>query len=464
MPSRALLESLYRAAVAAVDPERLVAEAIGRRGRAFWVRSLSAARSREFVFLPGRLVVLALGKSAVPMSRAAAQALSDRVDDALVVTPAGAPVDGLPPGWRVLEASHPEADDRSLSAGEAALALARSLEEEDLLLVLLSGGGSTLASAVPGDVPLRDKSRTVGLLLAAGAPTADVNVVRGALSRIKSGRLAAAAGKATVVTLVVSDLGDGGWHLVASGPTLGIPPTPSEALTVLDRYRLFPLVPPSVRTYLKFGNLPEITHPGANRWSVLLADVRTAMEGARRAAVAAGAEVRVIPELLVGEARAAARRLAVAGACAGNLVRRAGARHRRLVTVFGGETTVTVKGPGTGGRCRELALATAIRIAGVEGATALVAGTDGVDHTSDAAGAFVDSTTVERALARGLDPYGALDANDSGPFFSALGDAFQPGPTGASVGDLAFVLAPEDGDAGWIPAGEEWEIPLPSVS
>lgn len=464
MPKRDLLSTLYRAAVAAVDPERLVTEAIGRRGRAFWVRSLSAARSREFVFLPGRLVVLALGKSAVPMCRATARVLGDRVDDALVVAPAGSPLDGLPPGWRLLEASHPEADERSLSAGEAALSLARSLCEDDLLLVLLSGGGSTLASAVPGDVPLADKSLTVGLLSAAGAPLSDVNVVRGALSRIKSGRLAAAAGAATVVTLVVSDIADGGWHLVASGPTLGIPPTPREALTILDRYRLFPLVPPSVRTFLKFGNLPEIAHPGANRWSVLLADIRTAMEGARRAAAEEGAEVRVIPELLSGEARAAARRLAVAGACAGNLVRRSGARHRRLVTVFGGETTVTIRGNGSGGRCRELALATAIQIAGVKGAAALVAGTDGVDHTPDAAGAFVDSTTLERARSRGLDPFESLSANDSGPFFSILGDAFAPGPTGTSVGDVAFVLAPDDEEPPARFPDDDWVIPLPSVS
>jgi hydroxypyruvate reductase len=151
----------------------------------------------------------------------------------------------------------------------------------------------------------------------------------------------------------------------------------------------------------------------------------------------------------------------VAGACAGNLVRRAGVPQRRLVTLFGGETTVTVKGTGSGGRNRELALATAFHIDGVRGANLLVAGTDGVDNTADAAGAFVDDTTLARAAALGLDAPAALDANDSGPFFTALGDAFAPGPTGTNVGDVAFVLAPGGEVLSAAPHLEEEGIPLP---
>lgn len=460
MLPREFLAALYRAAVAAVDPDRLVSEALGRRGRAVWVRSVADPRAREFVFVPDRLAVLALGKAAVPMARAASRALGDRITDGLVVAPPGGSRDSLPASFRLLETSHPHPDERSLHAGEAALSFARSLRHGDLFLVLLSGGGSALAAAVPYEVPLEHKSRTVALLMAAGAPIADVNLVRGSLSRLKAGRLAAAAGEAKVVTLVVSDLGDAGWHLVASGPTLGVPPSPREALTILDRYRLFPLVPPSVRHFLKGAGAADPGVPSADRWSVLLGDIRTALEGARQEAVRLGAEARVIPELLAGEARPAARRLAVAGACAGNLVRRAGARHRRLVTLFGGETTVTVKGSGSGGRNRELALATALLVDGVKGAAALVAGTDGVDHTADAAGAFVDDTTIARARARGLDPLASLAANDSGPFFAALGDAFSPGATLTNVGDVAFVLAPGE-ELPPPPPEDDWEIPLP---
>jgi glycerate-2-kinase len=280
--------------------------------------------------------------------------------------------------------------------------------------------------------------------MAAGAPIADLNVVRGALSRVKGGRLAAAAGAADVLTLVLSDLGDDGWHLVASGPTLGVPPRPAEARAILDRYRLGPLVPAAVRAFLE---RPADTDslPGAGpRWSVLLADVRTALEGARLEAHRLGFDARVVPDLLAGEARSAGRRLALAGASAGNLRRRSVAS-RRLVTIFGGETTVTVRGPGRGGRNRELALATAYAIAGIEGATVLCAGTDGVDHDASAAGAFVDGTTLPRAEALGLDPGRALLDNDTGPFFEALGDAFQPGATGTNVGDVAFVLAARPG-------------------
>lgn len=444
MDDREFLTRLYRAAVSAVDPAALVSEALGRRGDGVFVRSVSSATRREFVFAPSRVTVLAVGKAAVPMTVAAHAALGRRLDEAHVVAPAGAPVEGLPPGAHVLAASHPHPDAQSLAAGNAALALARRLRKGDLLLVLLSGGGSSLLAAPAGDLTLDDKARTVALLMAAGAPIADVNVVRGALSRVKGGRLAAAAGAADVMTLVLSDLGDDGWHLVASGPTLGVPPRPAEARAILERYRLGPLVPAPVRSFLEHPGRVEAAPGGGPRWSVLLADVRTALEGARYEAQRLGYDARVVPELLSGEARAAGRRLALAGASAGNLRRRSVAS-RRLVTIFGGETTVTVRGSGRGGRNRELALATAYAIAGIEGATALCAGTDGVDHDPSAAGAFADGTTLARAEALGLDPGHALLENDTGPLFEALGDAFQPGATGTNVGDVAFVLAPSPG-------------------
>jgi hydroxypyruvate reductase len=265
---------------------------------------------------------------------------------------------------------------------------------------------------------------------------------------MKAGRLAAAAGGAGIVTLVLSDLGDAGWHLVAGGPTLGAPAAGREPLAILDRYRLVPLLPQSVRTFLSVSRRDAPPGGAGNHWSFLLGDVRTAMEGARLEALRLGADVRVAPELLAGEARIAASRLAVAAASAGPILRKAhGARP--VVTLFGGETTVTVKGPGQGGRCRELALATALALgaggtAGGNGCV-LVAGTDGVDHLPDAAGAFVDEGTLFRARARGIDPRHSLDSNDSGTFFRSLGDAFAPGPTRTNVGDVAFVLRPAPG-------------------
>ncbi len=443
MDDREILTRLYRAAVAAVDPAALVSEALGRRGDGVFVRSVSSAARREFVFAPQHVTILAVGKAAVPMTVAATASLGRRLDDALVVAPAGSATDGLPAGTHVVLARHPHPDENSLLAGESALALAARQRKGDLLLVLLSGGGSSLLAAPAGGLALEDKSRTASLLMAAGAPIADVNVVRGALSRVKGGRLAAAAGAAEVVTLVLSDLGDDGWHLVASGPTLGVPPRPAEARAILERYRLGPLVPHTVRAFLDLPAAPGGEGVGP-RWSVLLADVRTALDGARIEASRLGLETRVMPELLSGEARAAGRRLAVAGASAGNLRRRSVAA-RRLLTIFGGETTVTVRGPGRGGRNRELALAAAYAITGVDGASLLCAGTDGIDFEPSAAGAFADGTTLARAEALGLDPGRALLDNDTGPFFESLGDAFRPGATGTNVGDVAFVLAPQPG-------------------
>jgi glycerate-2-kinase len=194
-----------------------------------------------------------------------------------------------------------------------------------------------------------------------------------------------------------------------------------------------------VRAFLE-RPAPSAAAGGGPRWSVLLADIRTALDGARHEAHRLGCDARVVPELLAGEARAAGRRLAVAGAGAGTLRRRSVAS-RRLVTIFGGETTVTVRGPGRGGRNGELALGTAYAIAGSEGTAVLCAGTDGFDHDASAAGAFADGSTLARAEALGLDPGRALRDNDAGPFFEALGDAFHAGATGTSVGDVAFVLA-----------------------
>ena len=461
MESRAFLRALYRAAVSAVEPGRLVAEALSRRGNAVVVRSVSDPGRREFVFVPRRVVLLSVGKAAVAMAAAAHRALGTLVHESIVVAPAGSPDDVLPPGCRYVPSAHPVPDERSLAAGRQAADVASSLRAEDLLVVLLSGGGSSLLALPAEGVSLPDKVRTVSLLSAAGAPIADVNLVRGALSRLKAGRLAAAARRADVVTLVLSDVGDAGWHLVSSGPTLGIPPSPRDALALLELYRLLPLVPPSVRAYLQSPHAEDGPRDGGQRWSVLLGDIRTALEGARREALRLGADVRVLPDLLTGEARSASRRLALAGACAGNLVRRAGAPQRRLVTLFGGETTVTVKGTGTGGRNRELALATAFQVDGVKGANLLVAGTDGVDNTPDAAGAFVDDTTLSRAAALGLDALAALEGNDSGPFFASLGDAFSPGPTGTNVGDVAFVLAPGGETVPVACDPEEEGIPLP---
>jgi glycerate 2-kinase len=440
--ARELLTRLYRAAVAAVDPAALVSEALGRRGDGVFVRSVSSHTRREFVFAPSRVVVLAVGKAAVPMAAAAHANLGTRIDEMLVVAPEDAPFRALPPSARTIAACHPLPGESSLLAGEAALSLAGSLGRDDLFVVLLSGGGSSLLCAPAPGISLEDKSRTSGLLLAAGTPIADVNAVRAALSRVKGGRLAAAAGAAEVVTLVLSDLGDDGWHLVASGPTLGSPTRPSEAQGVLDRYRIAALVPPSVRAHLAYGLESAPARPGGPRWSVLLADVRTALEGARVEALRLGIEPRVVPELLSGEARIAGRRLAFAGATAGDLRRRRSALARRHVTILGGETTVTVKGRGRGGRNREVALSAACEIAEAPGVAMLCAGTDGVDHEPDAAGAFVDGSTLARADELGLDPARALLDNDTGPFFRALGDAFSPGPTGTNVGDVAFVLGP----------------------
>ena len=203
MDPRTFLSALYRAAVSAVEPGRLVSDALSRRGNAVVIRSVSDPGRREFVFVPRRVVLLSVGKAAVAMAAAAHRALGTRVDDSVVIAPAGSPQEELPPGCRYLPAAHPVPDERSLAAGREALSLAMGLGSEDLLLVLLSGGGSSLMALPAETISLADKARTVSLLSAAGAPIADIDVARGAHSRVKGGRLAAAARAVDGVALVL---------------------------------------------------------------------------------------------------------------------------------------------------------------------------------------------------------------------------------------------------------------------
>ena len=298
------------------------------------------------------------------MTAAAAASLGRRIDEALVVAPVGSRPRASPRAPRRPRAPPPP-DEPSLAAGEAALALARR-REGDLLLVLLSGGGSSLMAVPAEGLSLEDKSRTASLLMAAGAPIAELNLVRGALSRVKAGRPRPPRRRRRRHAGPLGP-GDDGWHLVVSGPTLGVPPWPADARAILERYRLGPLVPQAVRAYLdtcrrgRRTRRPALERPprrhqdgsrgGAGRGE----PPRRRCARRPRAALGRGAGGRPPPRPRGGDRG------------------QPGGSHaaRPHLTLFGGETTVTVTGPGRGGRNRELALATAYAISGIPGATIL---------------------------------------------------------------------------------------------
>lgn len=400
----------FEAAVAAVRPEAL------------------AARIGTPTPVPGRTVLLAVGKAALSMATAFTDRLG-RIEAATATVPHGyAAAFGAPPEeLTVLEAGHPLPDVASAAAGRAALALAEALGDGDRLVVLVSGGGSALWFAPPDGVTMGEARATVTMLLRSGVSIEVVNAVRKRLSAVAAGRLAAAAFPAETVAFVLSDVVGDDLATIASGPTVASPTAIPTAF--LDRLDL----PDSVRRALREAVLPAPDDPRLARTSTrLIGSNRDAVAAAAAHARALGYRVTILPQPVTGEAREAGRRF---GRLARDLA-------PGSALVAGGETTVTVTGDGRGGRNQEFALAAAITLDGTPRRIALLsAGTDGIDGPTDAAGALVTPETVGRARALGLDPEDHLARNDAYPLLDAVGALLRPGPTHTNVMDVQIALA-----------------------
>lgn len=429
--ARETLEGLLRAGLLAADPAAAVGRAMVRRGERLEIAGLAAA--------PGaRLRVLAAGKAAAGMAAAAERIAGDRIAGGLAVTKdghAGAPLARL----RLLEASHPVPDARSEAAGRALLACAAQGESDEVVLVLLSGGASALlACPLPG-IAGEDVARTTSLLLASGAAIDEVNCVRKHVCDVAGGRLARAARGRSVVVLAISDVIGDRLDVIGSGPCAPDPTRFADALGVLRDRGVLADVPAAVRRHLEAGargEREESPKPGdacfARVRSAIVASNDDALAAAERAAREAGLRAARLGAALRGEAREVGRRLAaLAGA-----VRPA----TRTLLLAGGETTVTLRGTGRGGRSQELALAAAIGLAGRADAALLAAGTDGTDGPTDAAGAFADGGTLARGAARGARAADALARSDAYGFFDVEGGLLRTGPTGTNVMDLVFLL------------------------
>lgn len=349
------------------------------------------------------------------------------------------------PGVEWFEAGHPAPNAGSLAAGEKALALASESASAGGLLLLLSGGASAMLTAPAAGITLAEKTETAARLMEAGAPIHELNCVRKHLSRIKGGRLARLARR--TVTLALSDV-----HgpvpddpsVIGSGPTVPDDTTFADALQVVRSRRVTP--PASVIHYLERGARGHADEtlkqedPGLSESVyVVVGNRHSALRGARQAAEGRGYAVVEVDAATTGEARDAAVEF-VEGA-----KRMAAGVHVPLCVLASGETTVTVRGNGRGGRNQEFALAAVPGVASMalmleRGACLASAGTDGIDGPTDAAGALLDSLTLQRAGARGLDPDAFLARNDAYDFFDALGDLIRWGPTGTNVGDLHVLL------------------------
>jgi hydroxypyruvate reductase len=338
-----------------------------------------------------------------------------------------------------IEAAHPVPDERCERAAALAVALARSVGPEEALLVLLSGGASALLTAPPAGLRQEDLALTTAALLAHGADIQELNCVRKHLGTVGGGRLASHARGAPIVTLVVSDVIGDRLDVIGSGPCSADPTTYADALAILTRPGLREQIPQRVLAHLEAGvqgKLPETPKPGdpvlRRVVTRVVADNGDALEAARREAERRGVRTIVASHALRGEARVAGRRLVA-------LTRALGV-DPPLAVLAGGETTVTVRGPGRGGRNQELALAAALALQDLPGIALLAAGTDGSDGPTDAAGAFADGGTVARGRALGLEAAQALLENDSYAFFAREGGTFRTGPTRTNVMDLVLLV------------------------
>jgi len=429
---RAAARTCFDAALAAVEPGRLVASALRRRAAVLALEAPDAVATHR-----GRVLLIAAGKAALAMASGADAA---HARDGVVVVPHAGVAAG-PPGVAVLGAAHPVPDAAGAAATARVLADAARAGAETLVLVLLSGGASALLVAPAGDLTLEDKQAVNAVLLASGADIAALNTVRKHCSRVKGGGLARAASHAAGLwTLLLSDVVGDDPAVIASGPTVADPTTFADAQAVVERWLDPAAVPPRVRAHLEAGRqggAGETVKPGdpalARGVVRVLAGNRTAVAAAAETARRLGYEPQIVTEPLRGDAAAAGARIVERLAAA--------PRDRPVAVVAGGETTVRVVPGGRGGRSQQLALAAAVALAGCPGAV-LAAGTDGVDGPTDAAGACVDGTTLARAHARGLHALAALAATDSHPLLDAVGDLLRTGPTGTNVADLVVALRP----------------------
>ena len=383
----------------------------------------------------GRTIVVGAGKASAAMARA----LEDAWDGPLtgvIVTRYGHSVACR--RIEVLEAAHPVPDEAGVAAAQRILDTVRRLSADDLVICLISGGGSSLLPLPLPGVSLADKQQVARALLACGATIGEINCVRRHLSAVKGGRLAAACHPAAVVTLAISDVPGDDPIDIASGPTVADPTTREDALAVIARHRID--VPASIRSTLARASA-ESVKPGDPRLARaslrLIATPQMALEAAASVARAEGITPWVLSDSLEGEARDVGK---VMAGIARQIARHGQPVASPCVLLSGGETTVTVRGSGRGGRNAEYLLSLAIAVGEHANIYAIAADTDGVDGQDDVAGAIVTPDTQQRARALGLSPVAYLDDNDAHSFFEALGDSVVTGPTRTNVNDFRAVL------------------------
>ncbi len=430
-------EKIFQAGIDAADPQNAI-------------HSMCALKGETLIFgetcfdLAGirRIFVVGAGKATGVMAKTIEDILGSRITDGVISVKYD---HSVPLNYvRSREAAHPVPDEKGVAASREIIDLAEYAREDDLMICLISGGGSALMPLPAKKISLKNKQETTGLLLECGATIHEINTVRKHLSAIKGGQLAKAAAPAAIVSLILSDVVGDDLDVIASGPCVPDESTFNDCMLIVQKYDLGKQLPHAVLDHLKKGagsKRDETPKTGAdffdNTRNFIIGSNRIALQACLKQAEKLGYNTRILSSYIEGDTHTAAHMHA---AIAREILSTGQPQPPPACILSGGETTLKVKGTGLGGRNQEAALTAALRISQHQQVVMLCAGTDGTDGPTDAAGAFADYSTLERAEGMGLDPCKYLDENNSYPFFKTLGDLLVTGPTGTNVMDLTIVL------------------------
>ena len=430
--------TIFEAGIKAVNPYQTVKHHLKVEG--------------DFLHLPNHslnlsafknIYVIGAGKAIAYVALALEEILGDRLNGGLVIVKHGHGTDLKK--VKVMEAGHPIPDENGLRGAQALIDLATAFGKDDLVFCVISGGGSALLPLPVAGISLKEKQDTTKALLSCGAPIHEINSIRKHLSQIKGGGLARVVYPATLVSLIISDVIGNELGVIASGPTVADTSTFLECKKIFERYHLFSSIPRAVRNYIlkgTRGKAPETPTPGnvifKKTINLVIGNNTQCLEAAEKKAKTMGYNTLLLSSFVEGEAREVAKMQA---AILKEIINFDRPIPRPACVISGGETTVTIRGSGKGGRNQEFALACGIEIAGLKGAAVLSAGTDGTDGPTEAAGAYVDWKMADRTKKLGLDPCHYLDNNDSFHFFEQLNDLIITGSTKTNVMDMIVLLA-----------------------
>ena len=435
----AQVREILSAAIEAVDPGRAVQRNVKRSGDRITIEGRTY-HLRDY----RRVRVVGAGKAGEPMARAIEVILGDHLHDGIVIVKGGYAGEA-DLRIKILEAGHPVPDGRGVKGTKQIVDLLNTTREDDLVLCLISGGGSALLTLPEEGVQLDDLQDLTSALLTSGADINKINTLRKHLDQVKGGKLARLAAPAQIVSLILSDVVGDPLDVIASGPTVPDTSTFENAIQVLSRYTLQDEASGEITNYLEMGlrgEIPENPKPDdpvfKNVQNIIIGSNLLAAQAAVEKARELGFNGLLLTTYLQGEARLAGRMLAAIGR---QMVATGQPLQRPACIVTGGETTVTVRGDGLGGRNQEMALGAVADLAGLEKVCLVCLASDGGDGPTGAAGAVVTGETLSRALDRDLSPKDYLARNDSYHFFEALDDLLMTGPTRTNVNDLAFLFA-----------------------